>query len=341
MKKILSLVLLCATVLFTSCKDDDDNNKQDDGTPGDTPGAYTGPDFKMYGQKNRRLAYYDGKELKFLTEDYVNANFGGVVGDDLYAVDSYAKTLYKNGEVTTKEGKIPSSIYYINDFRITAGDFYIAGSDNDNSRKNTIWKNGQKLFNSDKAGSAKFCILGNDIFWAVSYFENGSSHIQFYKNNVLLPTKVDGASIAIAGVQAYNNKAYILAAVGGDLKRYVCDATSTDVTEDITVANGKNSYFGISGNSLYTALGTGDALSIYKNLDWTTPLSALTKPEGTQEIYAIVNIVEQGNDVYTYARYKKPQDGLTSHYEAYVFKNSAEPIRLPMDSINVVHQIIK
>lgn len=334
MKKILSLVLLCATVLFTSCKDDDDNNKQDDGTPGDTPGAYTGPDFKMYGQKNRRLAYYDGKELKFLTEDYGSVSFGGVDGDDLYAASYDGQSFYKNGEIAAKDGKLPSSIGRISDFQIVDRVFYVAGGDKDNNSKPAIWKNGQKVFNSDKSGSIEFCILGNDIFSAVWYSENSSSHIQFYKNDVLLPTTVDGAYIG--GVQAYNNKAYILLTAGSDLKRYVYDGTSTDVTQDITLPNTQNSYFGISGNSLFTALETGDALSIYKNLDWTTPLPALAIPESTTKFDWLREIVEKGNDVYTYGVCGTAQ---SNKYEAYVWRNSADPIRLPMDTVNVIYQI--
>lgn len=332
MKKILSLVLLCATVLFASCKDDDDNNKQNTPDTPDTPDvpeAYTGPDFKMYGHKNFRLAYYDGKELKFLTNDHSLLNFGGAVGDDFYGVSSSGDLFYKNGEVTSKEGKIPADASRISDFRIIAGTFYVLGDDKSNDSKTTIWKNGTKLFNSDKSGLSAFCVVGNDIFWTVSVSKNSIYTTDIYKNNDKIG-QIEAKGYA-RYIQVYNDKVYITTA-NSDAQRFVYDGTS--VSEEITLTNTFCNFFYASGSSLYTTLKTNGISSFYKNLDWSTPIS-LTIPEGAQTLYNVNSVVEEGNDTYVYGACNLGK----SRIKGYVWRNSKDPISLPMDSIYVVHQL--
>ena len=292
------------------------------------------PNFRIYGLKNNRLAYYDGKEVKILTEEEdTYLDYGAAMDNDLYGVSHDGTLFYKNDKVASKDGKIPSDISSVGDFRIVSGDFYVAGT-NKAYTNIIIWKNGQKLFQSEKRGSMpKLCVVGNDVIWGMYCYENAS--ILLFKNDTRL-TEIERAYLK--DIYMYNGKVYIIVSKDNNTKRYVYDGTSTNITEEvganISYSNYSSSCF--SGNSVYTIVNAGSTYNSYKNLDWSTPLPALTIPEGDPVICDVKYVAEKNSDIYTYGTSGNVE--YPYYQKGYIWKNSADPIRLPIDTLNVVHQ---
>lgn len=298
------------------------------------------PAYRFYGAKNNKMVYYDGKELKYVGDmKYPDEFIGSVVQNvDFYIVGGRLSNyvLMKNGEVISKDGKLPTvDIKYIKCIYATNDAFYACGTDDDD--KAACWKNGTKLFSVNELEDfSNCCVLGNDLF-ASSRMFNASlgQYVSVYKNSEEI-AKLYGLSVKKMVV--YDGKVY-LAANSND-KCYLYVYNGTTMVEVTSVEGTYINYFGIGGNGMFISVDSEDNVNLYKNIDWSTALPSLEIPAGVKaEVPYLKAIIGEGDDVYTYSECKSTT--VKDKKEAYCWKNSLKPIRMPADSIDALIHITK
>lgn len=283
------------------------------------------PAFVFYGEKNRKMVYYDGKELKYVegaVSSYVSAAM--MVGKDFYGANS--EHIYKNG-VIFKD--MPSDYKYFGDFCIEGTSIYTVGTDK--SFDNAYWKDGQKLLTAEKNVSfSSIRVLGGDVFIAT----RNTDEITVLKNG----TKIwESKSVSfIRGLEVHNGKLYL---AGTDFKKcYLFSYNGTTMVEEATIDGSSIGLFKVGGNSLFTTLRSNDQMDLYKNVDWSQALPALAKPAGFTEEPHVISAIDEGADTYVYGELTVRNPYKTT---AYCWKNSADPMRMPADSLTFVAHIPK
>lgn len=297
------------------------------------------PAYRFYGGKNNKMVYYDGKELKNVGDlNYLESFIGNVVQKgDFYILSSKHSnyTFIKNGEVTSKDGKLPiAGFEYINGICASDDAFYACGTDSE--KKAACWKNGTKLFSVDGLSDfSTICILGNDLFAASGVLDASSGqYVYVYKNSEKI-AKIVGRLKQLA---VYDGKVYLTAYTADKCYLYVYNGTT--MVEAASTNGFYISYFSTGGNAMFTLISSKDNKNIYKNVDWSTALPSLELPAGVKdELPYLRVIIGEGDDVYTYSQCTNSAD--EDKYELYCWKNSLKPIRMPADSIDALIYIGK
>ena len=287
------------------------------------------PGFMFYGKKNKKSVYFDGVELKFGEDDAVVAAV--LAGNDYYGITNGGK-LYKNGVIITDENIVPSSnVNSIRDFFMAGESFYVRGAQDG---KECYWKDGQKqeiTKGSTTESVWGICVLGSDVFIATSDYK--VKHIYVYKNGVKIADIDNIADMTVKGMVACDGKAYLGMYGGSKCSLYMYDGTT--FVESETVDGSNIRYFASSGKTLFSSIKSGNQANIYKNVDWSTALPSLVLPEG-YETPSVKTIIEEGSSTYVYASCEMIGEDYKDR--VYCWRNFADPVRLPADTVYfVVH----
>lgn len=290
--------------------------------------------FMFYGTKNRKMVFYDGVELKSVegASEY-SITSATMLNNDFYAVD-YSGILYKNGEVCTESGRIPSNTSQMREICSAGNSLYTRGSDK--SYADVCWKDDKVVLTAEKGTSlAAICALDNDVFIAARNLT--TNHIYVYKNTTPIFDLAHTTSRYISDMAVYDGKVYLAVSASDDNKCYRYVYNGTTMVEDAVVDAKFIDYFAANGGSLFTILNMKDQSYLYKNVDWNTALPSLEVPSNVEDPY-IETVIAEGNDIYVYGSCENPT---TTNYECYAWKNFVKPIRMPADTIDCLVHIAK
>lgn len=309
-----------------------------------------GPKYMIYGAKGDNLVFYDGTEIKPIAGFTSYGNYiksCAQIGNDFYGLASDKHTILKNGVSCNDADKVPqNSSYKFYSIYASGTSLYVNGEDENG--KATVWKDGQFMLSVD-LGTSRFseiCVLGNDVFAYYSKYDVQTriSTYYVYKNNTPIYNAPD---YRIEDMKVCGDKVYMVVVNSTNtVLRYIYDGTSMILDSNggsPNLSKDKFTYFGYSGSSMYAiAEDPFGKYALYKGNIWnTSPKSAITPPASIK-YFNIYYVGEYNNDVYEYGAYNVPDtDDPTkfNHKQAYGWKNSADPFRLPIDTINGITHI--
>ncbi|MCD8183424.1 MAG: Ig-like domain-containing protein [Bacteroides sp.] len=286
------------------------------------------PKLLMLGAKNEKFAFYDGTEIKYISgapQVYKGILSSVELDGSIYGLLSTNNIMVKDDAVYTGD-KVPQGASSINKLFAAGGSLYACGKGTDG--KLACWKDGQRVVSVDiNASFAKFCVLGSDIFSTCSIYdaENRINTYYVYKNNVSI---FSTTSMSVVDILVNDGKVYV---VLRDDKYYGYVYDGTTMTPDASADWKPIILWGCSGNTIYFVENDDAKRNVYKGTAWDTSQSKIEAPAGASLIMS--SVVVQGDDVYTYGRYKMTG---TDIFEGYGWKNGKDPFRLPMDTVNYV-----